>query len=112
MAIAACAGALRWVVMAQTADVVAMALVEPLHGLTFALLHLACMRLIAAIVPPELAATAQAIYGTVGVGMASALLTLASGSLYAYFGAQGFLAMALLCVAALPLTLSLRLRSD
>jgi len=111
-ALAAAAGVLRWVVMAQTTDVIALALMQPLHGLTFALLHLACMRLIAAIVPPELAATAQAIYGTVGVGMASALLTLASGSLYAYFGAQGFLAMALLCVAALPLTFSLRLRSD
>jgi len=30
--------------MACTADVTAMALAEPLHGLSFALLHLACMR--------------------------------------------------------------------
>jgi hypothetical protein len=29
----------------MTANVTAMALVEPLHGLSFALLHLACMRL-------------------------------------------------------------------
>lgn len=106
-ALAAGAGVLRWVVMALTTDVIALALVQPLHGFTFALLHLACMRLMAAIVPPELAGTAQAIYATVAAA-ASALLILASGSLYAHFGAQGFFAMALLCVAALPLTLGLR----
>jgi MFS transporter, PPP family, 3-phenylpropionic acid transporter len=111
MAIAACAGALRWIVMAQTADVVAMALVEPLHGLTFALLHLACMRVLALIVPPELAGTAQAIYGTLGIGATSAVLTLASGALYANFGAAGFWAMAALCAVALPLTLTLRVNA-
>ena len=40
-AIAALAGMLRWAVMAQTTDVMALALVQPLHGITFALLHLA-----------------------------------------------------------------------
>ncbi|MPY76869.1 MAG: MFS transporter, partial [Alphaproteobacteria bacterium] len=42
LAIAAPAGMLRWAVMAQTTDVMALALVQPLHGITFALLHLAC----------------------------------------------------------------------
>src|SRR4029434_6142706 len=46
-AIAALAGILRWTIMAQTTDVMALALVQPLHGITFALLHLACMRLMA-----------------------------------------------------------------
>jgi MFS transporter, PPP family, 3-phenylpropionic acid transporter len=41
-AVAALAGMLRWAVMAQTTDVMALALVQPLHGITFALLHLAC----------------------------------------------------------------------
>jgi hypothetical protein len=45
----------------STADVAALALIEPLHGLSFALLHLACMRLLGEIVPPGLAATAQAL---------------------------------------------------
>jgi PPP family 3-phenylpropionic acid transporter len=111
MAIAACAGVIRWVVMAHTADVVAMTLVEPLHGLTFALLHLACMRVLAVIVPPQLAGTAQAIYGTLGIGATSAVLTLASGALYANFGAAGFWAMAALCAVALPLTLTLRVNA-
>jgi PPP family 3-phenylpropionic acid transporter len=108
MALAAAAGALRWAVMAESADIVALALMQPLHGLTFALFHLACMRVLAAIVPPGLAATAQAIYGTLAIGAATSVLTLLSGVLYARLGAHGFWVMAALCAAALPLTLGLR----
>jgi MFS transporter, PPP family, 3-phenylpropionic acid transporter len=107
-AIAALAGMLRWAVMAQTTDVMALALVQPLHGITFALLHLACMRLMARIVPHGLEGTAQAIYGTVGIGAATALLILVSGVLYGRLGAQGFWVMAALCALALPLTWKLR----
>jgi PPP family 3-phenylpropionic acid transporter len=107
-AIAALAGMLRWAVMAQTTDVIALALAQPLHGITFALLHLACMRLIAQTVPQGLEGTAQAIYGTVGIGMATALLILVSGFLYARFDAQGFWVMAALCALAFPLTWKLR----
>jgi PPP family 3-phenylpropionic acid transporter len=95
-------------VLAETTSVAASALAEPLHGLTFALQHLACMRLIGLLVPPRLAATAQAFYGTVAVGAASALLTLASGPLYARFEAGGFWVMAALCMAALPVAWGLR----
>jgi MFS transporter, PPP family, 3-phenylpropionic acid transporter len=102
MTVAAAAGVVRWTVMALTADVTAMAMIEPLHGLSFALLHLACMRLLARMVPPGLAATAQAIYGTVAIGAMTSLLTLASGTLYGHFGAGGFWAMAGLCLIALP----------
>jgi MFS transporter, PPP family, 3-phenylpropionic acid transporter len=108
LAIAALAGMLRWAVMAQATHVIALALVQPLHGITFALLHLACMRLIARIVPQGLEGTAQAIYGTVGIGAAVALLTLVSGALYARLGAQGFWGMAALCALAFPLTWKLR----
>jgi MFS transporter, PPP family, 3-phenylpropionic acid transporter len=108
MAFAAAAGAVRWSVFAMTANVAAMALVEPLHGLSFALLHLACMRLISQLVPSGLAATAQAIYGTVAIGAVSSLLTLASGGLYGQFGAAGFWAMAALSMSALPFIAKLR----
>jgi len=107
LAIAAAAGVVRWVAMAASTSVIALALVQPLHGLTFAALHLACMRVIAAIVPERLAATAQAMYA-LGAGATTALLILASGWLYARLGAQGFLLMALLCAAAAPLTWGLR----
>ena len=105
--LAAAAGGLRWSVMAATGALPAMALVEPLHGLTYALLHLACIRSLARLVPPHLAATAQAFYGTVAVGAMTALLTLASGPLYGRWGAAAFWIMAMLCVAALPLAAGL-----
>ena len=82
-------------------------LVQPLHGLTFALLHLASMRLIVQVVPIRLAATAQSIYGTLCVGLATALL--ASGLLYGRMGGHAFLVMAALCFLALPLCAGLRL---
>ena len=108
MSLAAAAGLLRWSVMALTVDVTALALVQPLHGLTFALLHLACMRQLGEIVPPSLAATAQAIYGTLAVGAVTAALTLVSGPLYGRFGGGGFALMAGLCAIALPIAWSLR----
>ena len=110
IALAGLAGAVRWGIAAVTADTTALLFTQPLHGLTFALLHLACMRLLAEHVPQQLAATAQAIYGTVGVGLATAALTLVSGWLYARMGPEAFGFMSLLCLAALPLTAGLRRR--
>jgi PPP family 3-phenylpropionic acid transporter len=107
LALACSAGVLRWMIMGLTANVVAMAMTQPLHGLTFALLHLACMRLISAAVPPALAATAQALYHTVGVGLASVALTLLSGWAYGEFGARAFWIMAAVCTLALPVIWSL-----
>jgi PPP family 3-phenylpropionic acid transporter len=110
-AIAAMAGILRWSVMALTTDLSALAMVQPLHGLTFALLHLACMRILTQSVPPQLAATGQAIYA-LAAGIATALLTLAAGAVYARYHAGAFFMMAALCIVALPLTLGLRRADD
>ncbi len=107
-ALAAAAGALRWAVMATTAWLPAMLLVQPLHGLTFAAQHLAAMAVIARVVPGRLSATGQSAYAFLGTGFAAAALTLASGPLYARFGAGGYWAMALLCAAAAPAALALR----
>ena len=107
LALGAGAAAMRWGIMAQTADVTTLALIEPLHGLTFALFHLGCMRIIADTVPSSLAGMAQAFYGTVGIGGATALLTILSGWLFAHLGPAGFWGMALLCCAALPIIWSL-----
>jgi len=111
IALAAGAGIVRWTVMALAPNVLLLALVEPLHGLTFALFHLAAVRLIARIVPASVEATALAIYGTVGVGSATALLTLVSGGLYARVDGAGFLVMAALSAVALVLVWPLRDRS-
>lgn len=107
LAWAALCGLLRWGVMAQTTELAALALVQPLHGFTFALLHLASMRLITDTVPPVMAGTAQAVYGLVGVGGATAVFMIVSGWLYARFGPAGFWAMGLLCIAAFPVICTL-----
>jgi PPP family 3-phenylpropionic acid transporter len=107
-ALAAGAGALRWTVMGATAWLPAMFLVQPLHGLTFAAQHLAAMAVLSRVAPNQLAATAQTIYASLGTGVASAALTLVSGTLYERFGAQGFWLMALLCAAAIPAALMLQ----
>jgi PPP family 3-phenylpropionic acid transporter len=101
LGLAAVAGMVRWTVMATSTEVLPLALVQPLHGISFALLHLACMRLIARTVPPGLEGTAQALYGT-GIGGAAAAITVVSGSLYSTLGASGFGFMAALCALALP----------
>ena len=106
-AMASVAAIVRWIVMASSTDPGALAIVQPLHGMTFALLHLACMRLMGAAVPRRLAATGQALYA-LAPGLLTALLTLSSGLLYARLGAGGFLLMALLSALALPLCAGLR----
>ncbi len=58
-ALAAVAGVIRWSVSGLTTSVLLLSIVQPLHGLTFALLHLACMRMMGGLVPISLCATAQ-----------------------------------------------------
>ena len=60
--------------------------------------------IIPAVVPPGLAATAQAMYA-LAPAAASAVLTMLSGRFYARLGGRAFLVMALLCAAAAPLAL-------
>lgn len=103
LALSAAAGVLRWSVEAVTTWLPAMALVQPLHGLTFALLHLACLQIVAQTVPERLTATALAAYGTVAAGTVTALLTALSGRLYGSMGGDGFWLMAGLCGVAFAL---------
>lgn len=112
MALAAGAGVVRWTVAAFTTSPALLACIQPLHGLTFALFHLAAIRLIVAIAPVRLAATAQALYSTLCVGLSLALVTLASGLLYARAGGAAFLIMAALCLLALPICARLRVSPE
>jgi len=100
--VAALAGIVRWIVAGTTTSVLLLSVVQPLHGLTFALLHLACMRILGAFVPAHLSATAQTVYAF-GSGLVTAVITALSGALYARYAGASFVAMAALCAAALPL---------
>jgi MFS transporter, PPP family, 3-phenylpropionic acid transporter len=106
--LAAAAGIARWSVLATSTAPIAWALVEPLHGLTFALQHLACMRMIQEIVPSHLNARAQAFYGTLSIGATTAVMTFVSGQLYARYQANGFWVMAAMCVIAIPIAHSIK----
>jgi PPP family 3-phenylpropionic acid transporter len=99
--LAAAAGVMRWSIEGVTTSVLLLSILQPLHGLTFALLHLACMRMMGILVPISLSATAQAFYAF-GSGSTTAALTLLSGTLYARYGGASFFPMALLCGVALP----------
>ena len=107
-ALSAAAGVVRWGVMGTTVALPALVAVQALHGLTFALMHLAAMRVIGTAVPERLGATAQAAYGNIALGMASAVLTFASGYLYDGLGLHAFWAMAALCLAALAVVPGMR----
>jgi MFS transporter, PPP family, 3-phenylpropionic acid transporter len=99
--VAALAGVVRWSGMSSTSSVLLLSLLQPLHGLTFALLHLACMRVLGIVVPAGVAATAQTLYAF-GAGLVTAALTSLSGTLYVRYGSVAFFFMAMLCLIALP----------
>lgn len=100
-ALAAAAGIVRWSIAAITNSVPVLCILQPMHGLTFALLHLTCMRMMASLVPTRLAATAQSSYAF-GSGLVTTAVTLLSGVLYSHYGGLAFLPMAGLCCVALP----------
>ena len=106
--VSAAAGIVRWGISARTAFFPVILCSETLHGLSFALMHLACMRVIATVVPASLAATAQAFYSTVAAGTVTAAVTLAAGPAYERLGPGAFWAMAAMCAAALPIAATLR----
>ena len=106
-ALAAAAGMLRWSAMALDAPVALLVPAQALHGLTFAAQHMAAMAMLARLAPDRLGASAQALLASLGTGLFSAVLLLASGALYDRVGLGGFWAMAALCGLALPLALTL-----
>lgn len=106
--LAAGAGLLRWLVMAETVWLPALLLTQLLHALSFGAQHLAAMHLILRLVPPQMAGTAQSLHSALGVGLLMGAATYLSGPGYAALGGGVFLLMAGLCALALPLALTLR----
>ena len=80
-----------------------LAAIQLLHAATFAMQHLSAMLVLSRSIPPERAATAQALHSALGMGAPGGLLMLLAGFLYARFGGLAFLAMAVIGGSALPL---------
>jgi MFS transporter, PPP family, 3-phenylpropionic acid transporter len=107
----ACAAAgsiLRWGITAFGPPLPVLALAQTLHAATFAMQHLSAMMVLSRHVPPERAATAQALHGALGYGAPSGLAMLLAGFLYAHHGGMAFLAMAAIGGTALLLVRPLR----
>jgi len=102
-ACAAAASVVRWTVTALGPPLPVLVLVQPLHAATFAMQHLSAMLLLSRFVPPERAATAQALHTALGYGAPTGLMMLLAGWLYARSGGLAFLAMAVAAGGALLL---------
>jgi len=107
-ACAATASIVRWSAMAFAPPLAVLAAVQLLHAATFAMQHLSAMLVLSRSVPPERAATAQALHAALGYGAPGGLLMLLAGFLYSRFGGLAFLAMAAIGGSALLLVRPLR----
>ncbi len=97
----------RWLVLGLTTEVWLLALVQPLHALSFGALHLGAMHFIVRAAPPGRSATMQGLYSASGMGLAMGLAMLGAGVLYESLSGRAFLVMAGL--AGLGTVLALRL---
>ena len=102
-ACAALAAVIRWTGTAFAPPLPVLMALQILHAATFAMQHLAAMMMLSRFLPPERAATGQALHSALGQGVPNGLMMLLTGFLYARFGGQAFLAMA--AVASLTLFL-------
>lgn len=100
---AAAGAAVRWSVTAMEPALAVLVVVQVLHAATFAMQHLSAMMTLSRHVPPERAATAQALHNALGFGMPNGLMVLLAGWLYARHGGLAFAAMAVVGGLALLL---------
>jgi MFS transporter, PPP family, 3-phenylpropionic acid transporter len=75
-----------------------LAVLQCLHGLSFAATHLGSVQLVARAVPDHHSATAQGDFATI-VGVVMTLALAGSGVLYEAYGDRAYLAMAASAVA-------------
>ena len=108
MLLAAGSGIIRWTALSITTDLAFLIPLQAMHALTFAVQYTGAMRWLSANPPPGEALGAQALHAALGTTGAQALCMLLAGLLYAQAGGGVFLAMAALCLAAVPVALGWR----
>ena len=102
-ACAALASIVRWSITAFSPSLAILFVVQILHAGTFAMQHQSSMLILSRAVPPERAATAQALHSALGYGAPAGITMLVTGWLYTRYGGLAFLAMAALGGAGLLL---------
>lgn len=98
--LAAAAAVVRWTATGLSPPLWLLFPLQALHGATFGAAHLGAIHFISDAVPDEASGTAQGLYAAFTSGVAMGLAFAASGPLYAAFGGEAFLAMAVLAAAA------------
>lgn len=101
--------ALRWAIMALTADPLIMIFAQLLHAPSFTLTHLGSMRFFGEHAPQGLASTTQGLFMALPMGLATMAALAGSGLLYDAFGGSGFWWMAILALIGSLTCLKLRL---
>jgi PPP family 3-phenylpropionic acid transporter len=97
----------RWLGLSFAPPLALIVPLQMLHVGSFAAAHIGTLRIVERETPPHLAGLGMTLYAALGNGTPLGLATLASGYLFAQFGARGYLAMA--AVAALGLTVTVYL---
>ncbi len=96
----AAGGALRWLGTGLTSDPVLLAVLQPLHAISFALPYLASLRILAEECPSEYAGAAQGMHTALGISAPLGVLMAFCAAAYPVWGGRIFLAMAALCALA------------
>ena len=105
----AATSALRWAVMAFDPPLALLLPLQLLHGATYGATHAGAIHFIHQAVPRSVSGSAQALYATVGAGLAMGIATLIAGRIYAVLGSgPSYAAMAV--ISLLSLTAAWRLR--
>ena len=99
----------RWGITASTTAIFALVMVQLLHGVTFAMAHIAAIQYIQSEEPNKMVAL-QALYNAIPLGAFIALMTTFSGWGYELWGANIFWGMA--AMGALALFIKLDERSS
>ncbi len=97
----------RWTLFSLNPGFLGFAVLQGMHGLTFAATYVGTQHAIARMVPERLTASAQSMYMTVS-GLMLAATTFAAGPLYAAFHLTAFAAMAVPALAGLILIFVVR----
>ncbi|WP_158129816.1 3-phenylpropionate MFS transporter [Vibrio fluvialis] len=90
----------RWGMTASTTAIVALVAIQLLHGVTFAMAHIAAIQYIQH-APQNKMVALQALYNAIPLGAVIALMTTLSGWGYEHWGASVFWAMAVMGLLAL-----------
>ncbi len=91
--IGALSAAVRWLLTAQEPSIAVLAMVQLMHGLTFGLTQVGTMNLMVHRVPTHVMASGQG-YLTACTGIVMSSASIASGPIYAAYGARLYYAMA------------------